>query len=382
MAIMANKSILIVGAGIAGLSLYRALRQRGFSATIVDKAESLSSEKTGLLLTANAVAAVQSLGLKHKLIPLSNQINKIEYAKANGQPLSIIDLTESPFNQQPFVSLCKTSLVDLLSEDITSIRFNCSPETITQTQEGTLVEFSDGHSEFFDLIVGADGINSKVRELMFEEPSKRDLGVSCWHFLTQLDADIQHPKYLLGKNDTFFLYPLGEKNFYCYAQCQDRSGELISGDNDLIIKRFKRYEKFVCEALENSVQQNNMATIRLHSSVPQAFFNSNAILIGDALHTCPPSLQQGTAMALEDAITLARLLSRYPYEIAFTRFQAQREERIRYVVNQSNKLIKQENKGRSLAGRLIRNRAIKQRGATSIMAWKKLLAEDPLAKII
>ncbi|RCU52822.1 monooxygenase [Corallincola holothuriorum] len=379
---MVKQSILIVGAGIAGLSLYRALRQRGLDATLVERSASLSASGAGICLPANAMAGLQSIGLKHKVLDAAHQVTEIEYAKANGRTLTKGSLTSSPFDEQPFVALRRDALVDILADGIEPIRFNCAPQRLEHTQEGTLVEFSDGYSQFFDLIIGADGIHSKVRTLAFGEEPIADLGVSCWRFITELKDVPQHPRYLIGKDDAFMFYPLGNNKFYCYAQSQDKKKRLLTAPKIELLKRFKRYEPCVIDALTQAIDSDALISGRLESTTGTQFYHGNIVLVGDALHGCPPSLQQGVGLTLEDTIILARLLSRYPYIQALPRYQQHREKRVQWVVNESNRIIKLANKGRFFPGRLIRNMMLRSKGPANMIGWQRLLQDDPLTKVL
>ncbi|GAA5217974.1 FAD-dependent monooxygenase [Corallincola platygyrae] len=328
------------------------------------------------------MAALQTLGLKHQVMQQANQFSSIEYAKANGKTLSTANLDNAPLDEQPFVAMKSLALLDILKDGVENIRFNCSPTKVEYVQEGTLVEFSDGYSQFFDLIVGADGIHSKIRELLFSANPVQNLAVSCWRFLAYLPDVAQSPRYLVGNDDAFAFYPLGKGYFYCYAESGDKNKQLLSASPEQLAKHFQHYETSVARAFEQIGNANPLFASAVETITPKEFFNSNVALIGDALHGCPPSLQQGVGLAIEDALVLARLLSRYPYEQAFPRYEQIRRQRVTWVGEQSTRSLKLASKGRFFHGRVARNNTLRRKGPGNVAFWQKLMAQDPLKDVL
>jgi len=178
-----TKKILIAGAGIAGLSLARQLKKFNIPFKIIEKRTHLSTDGAGIALPANAVMALRYIGLGNLIDQFTHQVNKIIYTDSSGNMLSEASLLEEPLNKDKFVALHRHKFHDILREGIDDvIHFNTTIDQITQTQDNVLVQFNtESKQEEFSAIIGADGVNSQVRQLAFSDnTSLADLGVTIW----------------------------------------------------------------------------------------------------------------------------------------------------------------------------------------------------------
>ena len=202
--IQKTKKILIVGSGIAGITLFRLLKDKGFkNIKIIEKNKKLRSEGCAICLPFNAVDQIDQIRLKDKLLKLSHQVDKIEYAKHNGKNLTTASLLQKPLNSQPFLSLLREDLLKLLADNYQEeVSYNLFIKKINfdLTSKKSKVTFSNKKKEEFDLIIGADGINSSVRKLAFKEKDLLDLEVTNWRFISKTKQDNLHPKYFVGKD--------------------------------------------------------------------------------------------------------------------------------------------------------------------------------------
>ncbi|WP_394390787.1 FAD-dependent monooxygenase [Shewanella woodyi] len=368
--------ILIVGAGIAGLALARRLDQLQQKYTLIERSPGWSQDGAGICLPANAVAGLEKLGLKDELLQLSYAVQKIKYVKPNGHLLSSASLLTPPFNDQPFLALPRAKLLALLRKGMENkVTFNTSPRNIEQLDKGVRVTFSDSRIEEFDCVIGADGINSQVRELTFNQPELEDLQVTNWRFLIdQPTADLQ-PTYYLGSDSFFMRYPMPDNKVYCYAHVLDKDHQWTKlQDKQWLLKRFKGFEDKVVEAIQAVACDEDIIPGRLQSVVSREVYSGSVLLIGDALHGCPPALQQGVGMGLEDVHCLADLLDKHQdLDTIFNLFKQQRLERISWVIDESNRIIKLASKGRTFLGRVIRNFVVRKGGPANVNGWRKLL---------
>ncbi len=116
---------------------------------------------------------------------------------------------------------------------------------------------------------------------------------------------------------------------------------------------------------------------RLQSVASREVYSGSVLLIGDALHGCPPALQQGVGMGLEDVHCLADLFDKHQeLDTIFSLFKQQRLERISWVIDESNRIIRLASKGRTFLGRVIRNFVVRKGGPANVNGWRKLLLWD------
>jgi 2-polyprenyl-6-methoxyphenol hydroxylase-like FAD-dependent oxidoreductase len=368
--------ILIVGAGIAGLALARQLSEIDQAFILIEKAPRWRNEGSGICLPANAVEGFKNLGLKEALLGCSHQVKQIIFAKANGKIITEASLLDSPLNQQEFVALPRTSLMQILQAGMEEhTKFSTEIEHIKQYEEHVEVTFNNGESADFSLVVAADGIHSATRNLIFNEKRLDNLEVTNWRFIVEQDTRNLQPTYYVGKDEAFMRYPIGPNQVYCYAQKHDPHGRYKNYRDAFDIKPlFSEY----CSDVTDSIAQAGGTTVgRLYAVRSREVFKGRVLLLGDALHGCPPSLQQGVGMALEDVACLVRLL-RINHDIAsiLAQFKRERLPRISWVIDESIREIKLAAKGKYLLGRIIRNFILRKGGPANVVAWKKLLTKN------
>jgi 2-polyprenyl-6-methoxyphenol hydroxylase-like FAD-dependent oxidoreductase len=373
--------ILIVGAGIVGLAMARRLEQSGHEYSIIERTEGWSSDGAGICLPANAVAGMEKLGLKDELMAISHQVEQINFVKDNGKTLSSASLLEPPLDQQPFVSLPRKALLGLLRQGMDQkVRFGMTLSLLEATDDGMDVQFSNGEREHFALVVAADGIHSQVRGMILDDPEALSFEVTNWRFVIDQDTSKLQPTYYLGAESLFMRYPMPNNQVYCYAHTLDAYGEV----EEFKVKQrlrslFANFDQNVKDSIESVTSDTEVISGRLHSVEPHQVYKDSVVLIGDALHGCPPSLQQGVGMGLEDVHCLADLLvedEQIACEELLAKFKVARLERITWVVEHSNQVIHLADKGKSFFGRLVRNFIVRKGGPPNVAGWRKLLSSQ------
>ncbi|MBJ7555496.1 FAD-dependent monooxygenase [Marinomonas spartinae] len=369
--------VLIVGAGVAGCALYRRLKPLGFTIDIIEKSATLSSEGAAICLPANAMLALDKLGLSKPVLNLAYQVDQIEYALSSGKTLASASLHTAPLNKAPFVALKRDDLMSLLRKDIAEdVQLNTWPEDIKQDNNEVLVTFQSGETKTYDLVVAADGINSSVRQMVQPNSAPLTHKVTNWRFTAKKPVVGIQPTYYVGNESAFMIYPISEDEVYCYGQIMDEDGKFASlASNKAIQEVFSEYASPVTECV-NSLNEDQHIVLGQLKTVQhtEPLFN-RVVLVGDALHGCPPSLQQGAGMSLEDINCLADFLEQHELHDALKQYQQKRADRVTWTVKESNKIIKLAGLGRSPIGRFIRNTIIRLKGPANVVGWRKLLTE-------
>jgi len=377
-------NILVVGAGIAGLSFARACEQQGFKVTIIEKQANFSETGAGICLPANAMIALKHLGIEQEILDAAHQVDSIEYVRHNGKTLSSSSLQKKPFNKAPFVALPRQDLIKIIRKDLKSkIIFNTNIDKFDQVNDRVKILLNHSiRSKFYDLVVGADGIASPLRNSIFGSTGNEDLGITTWRFNLDIDTSNIQPIYYLGNDTILMFYPISQSQVYVYAHVIDNENQYSNSmPHDIIDALFSGY----CDAAKEILSKINDETVifsgRLHTVSELHFSQGRTVFIGDALHGCPPSLQQGVAMAVEDALILTNSLMKYSIPNAIDAFTLLREDRIKWVVSESNSIIQRAIQGNSILGCIIRNSFIRFKGPANMVAWKQLLNEDPFDEL-
>ncbi len=334
-----NIRVLIVGAGIAGLSIAIALRQLGLTARVVEKRRTFDEEGTGLHLPANAVRAAGQLGLGVFLERRATRISHIIYTDGQGRELAALDLTKTTGPTRdwpPFVALRRSVFHRALWDRLNGpdIHLGVEPVEIAHAADGSMVRFSNGTTETFDLVIGADGINSLTRKLLFpDEQPPEFMGYQCWRYITARPAGVTSPRYMIGERRALLIMPIDERNVYVYAMVCAQDLGPSGGD---VAAEFQDFGAAAASVLEGDDKKNAVKDGLKQVSL-ETWRKAGAVLIGDAAHATLPTLAQGAAMAMEDALVLAESLAENSGDIpaCLEAYETRRRPRIQYVQEQS-----------------------------------------------
>ncbi|SES11040.1 2-polyprenyl-6-methoxyphenol hydroxylase [Lentzea xinjiangensis] len=343
------KNVLISGAGIGGLALAHWLRRNGFAVTVVEWARGLRPGGQAVDVRGPALEVVERMGLGDRLRSLSTNMRGMTVVDADGNELfsSTTHTLSGGDLASPDVELLRDDLARLLFDATDGVE-HLFDDTITSI-DGTRVTFGKAAPRDFDVIVGADGLHSNVRELVFG-PESRFL-----HHLGTNLAVFTAPNFLgLDHWQTFQQGGLvggGVMSARANSECRvylGFTGEVAVGHRDVDAQRRLVAEKFADAgwvwptALEHMWEApdfhfDSMSQIRM-----DGWSRGNVVLLGDAGYCGSPLSGQGTSVALVGAYVLAGELAANP-GTAFARY----EEVLRpYVTaNQDLALRNQENGG-------------------------------------
>ncbi|MEI5098314.1 FAD-dependent monooxygenase [Streptomyces sp. PmtG] len=340
---MAELRILIVGAGIAGLSLARALETQGMSADVVERDGELRSAGAGLYLPANAVRALNRLGLGEQLARRARPVTRQRMLDHRGRVLAQISLSRIWGEVGDCRAISRSELHAMLYSSLVATPIRLAT-AVTGISDGGTVTFAGGEQQTYDLVVGADGVNSAVRRTVFSPAPPRFLGQVCWRFIakqTSGNAGSTDWTVRLGsRGRTFLTVPLTPDLVYCYADINSAHPVPPAGDWRSLFADFAGPVRALLAQAEGA----HFAPLAEISTTD--WVRPQVVLIGDAAHACSPSMAQGGAMALEDALVLADLLSTANPEglsTALAAYQARRRNRIEWVITQNHRRDKTRN---------------------------------------
>jgi 2-polyprenyl-6-methoxyphenol hydroxylase-like FAD-dependent oxidoreductase len=327
--------VLIVGAGIAGLALARALRLRGSTdeLLVVERAERWDQSGTGLYLPGNAVRALGELGLSATVSSLANPIRRQRFLDRRGRVLREIDVERYWAGVGGCVALERTALHDVLLDATKGGHFRLGTSvTALESGETPSVTFSDGSTGSYDLVVGADGVHSTVRARLGGPPA-RYVGQASWRFLAQGASESNDWTVRLGRGRAFLTVSLGRGALYCYADVNtDDPAGAAAGDWRA---GFADFAEPVPSLLE---QADDAYFAPIEEVVPPAWTALGVALVGDAAHASSPNMAQGAAMAVEDALVLADLLTtERSVATALSSYEQRRHERVSWVQEQTHR---------------------------------------------
>ena len=183
---MSGRRVLIVGGGIAGLALARMLARAGVSLEVIEREPAWRPSGSGMYLPGNAARALRALGLEAHVASRAVEIPRQRFRDQRGRLLFEVNVAELWRPVGPCLAIHRADLHELLLEaagDV-PIRLGLTVDRVTDQDRIVSVEFSDGTSGDYDLVVAADGIGSAVRRLTFGRTAlPRPVGQIGWRFL-------------------------------------------------------------------------------------------------------------------------------------------------------------------------------------------------------
>ena len=240
---MKNLSILVVGGGIAGLTSAIALSQKGFAVEIIEKDPDWTVYGVGIIQQSNVVRAVDQLGIIDDYLSAGFPFDRIDIYKPNGELAAKIPaprLTEKyPAQLGIGRRALQSVLVNSAKKHGAKIRLGLVVHTMQEDDNGVSVEFSDNSSAHYDLVIGADGVNSQVRQLLFPEaPEPEFAGQGVWRYNFKRPADMDSFSVYEGPIGTG-LVPLSDELMYMYVTTIAREWKEIASPRNTHMYRKK-----------------------------------------------------------------------------------------------------------------------------------------------
>ncbi|MFI2662663.1 FAD-dependent monooxygenase [Micromonospora carbonacea] len=320
--------ILVVGAGIAGLAVARALRRVGLRPDVTERLPASALVDTGLYLPGNAARALRGLDLDGPVRPLGQVIRRQCFLDAAGDPLCEVDLGSlwadvGECRALPWSELHRVLLTGAGGE----VRHCVEVREVELLPAAVGITFADGATAEYDLVIGADGPRSAVRALAALGGAPRPAGHVVYRGVVRGGPPVDEWTALLGQQAGFLVVPLGAGRLYCYA---DEVGTVAPADPVArLTELFGAYAGPVPEVLDALEQVHVGVTEEVELG---RWSRGRVLLVGDAAHATAPTLSQGTAMALEDAVVLAESLTTTDtVEEALVAYESRRRPRTQWV---------------------------------------------------
>jgi salicylate hydroxylase len=338
--------VLIVGAGIGGLTAALAMQQRGLHVVISEQASQLGEVGAGLTLTPNLTRVLYHLGLENALrtIMLVPEIQLIRHwqsgetlvQKRRGQ--LAIDTYGFPYGHVHRADIHNMLVQAVLQNDPDAILLGKTAVSARNDGSGAKVIYQDGTLISASMVVGADGVRSRVRDSLFKTTPARFTGHVAWRAIVPTsdmakEAVAAPPGLFLGPGRMFMRYPIRGGSAWNYAAFARQTGWTTDSwtaraklSDPLAV--FEGWHDVVTETLRAS-PPDRVYKWALYARDPlDTWVEGRVTLLGDAAHAMLPFLGQGAAMSVEDGLVLARCLSDISdTDAALARYQAIRKRR-------------------------------------------------------
>jgi 2-polyprenyl-6-methoxyphenol hydroxylase-like FAD-dependent oxidoreductase len=350
----AAKRVLVVGGGIAGATLAIALADRGIEVEIVEIQDEWRPVGVGLTLLAPALRALASVGLIDRAVADGSGISRVAIGDANSEIRHVAELPRLNGPRYPSaVQIARPAFHRILADETRRrtipVRTGVTIASLTDAGSEVTVELTDGATSSYDLVVGADGVHSRVRELAFGgTPAPRFTGQAVWRAMVPRPSQTP-PGFEQGTLYMFYasqnkagMLPVNAREMYIFLveNTPVRARPAEHALPALMRDQLGEYTGLLGELRDRIVDPAQVVYRSLEVLLVERPWNRGRVaILGDAAHTTTPHLAHGGGLAIEDAIVLAELVGeRTSIEGALAEFCERRWERCRMVVENSVQL--------------------------------------------
>jgi len=363
--------VIVIGGGIGGLSAALALLKRGIDVELYEQANQLREAGAGIQIGSNGTRVLYALGLEQALaqvrvMPTARELRHWR----TGETWNWFELGETSARRfgTPHLLLHRGDLHAALSSAAKrlkpdAIALNKACVAVTQTAERAELRFQDGSSASAPFVIGADGIHSTVRAILFGPSRPEFTGCVAWRGLIPMQRLPEHLHRLvgttwLGPRGFVLHYPVRRAEFMNFVSVVERDdwqveSWVVAGTRSELANDFAGWHRDV-QALIEAIDIPYKWALMVRGPMDR-WSKGRITLLGDACHPTLPFLGQGAVMAIEDAYIVAACIEKYFRDpgAAFSRYEEIRRERTANVVRRA-----QENRAMAFEPRLADENAV------------------------
>ena len=359
--------VAVIGGGIGGLTTAIALRQRGIEAHVYESAPMLREEGAGLVLSPNAMQVLRRLDLAERVLAAGAPLERFELHDARSGLLQRVDFAGAARRYGvPTVAIHRRRLRDILAAEVPAshVHTGATCEGVADAEGRVQVRFAGGDVIDADLVIGADGLGSTVREYVAPGRSPRYSGQTSLRAVTRFElpaALLRVARETWAPNMRFGFVPIGPGEVYWFAPFDAPAGGTgRSMESELPLKELCATFPSPVADIVAATDAGRIIHTDMYDLPPfQGWSRGRVVLLGDAAHAATPNLGQGAAQAIEDAWVLAdRLASVAAVEEALRAYEAIRQPKANFVVRRSWSVGRVAHLANPL-GRAVRNLAMR-----------------------
>lgn len=328
--------ILIVGAGIGGLTLAAFLKYSDIEYEIIDKKTNWDNEGFSIGLWNNGRHILAKLGLADKFDKEGSRIRYYKICDGKGNLLRQVNLSEFYTDYGlAYTHISRVSIHNWLLELVSmeKIQMGVEINSIKENVEGVEVQFNNGEVKEYDFVIGADGIHSKVRNLVFDNESEKFDNWRVWY--AWIDNKFKQNSTVtefLEAGEFVGIFDVGPKTLaVLIAPASHSVWDNVKGRLERLRINFK--DEYYLDGFLNNLKNEDIVPTDLSRITLKNFVKGRVILLGDAAHGFEPHAGLGASMAMEDGYVLAgelmKISDRYGFAQAFNSYQQTRKKRIK-----------------------------------------------------
>ncbi|NKE06597.1 2-polyprenyl-6-methoxyphenol hydroxylase [Bacillus selenatarsenatis] len=342
----------MIGAGIGGLSAAIALQQIGQRVKVYERASELKEMGAGIILSANAIKALEKLGVADQVREAGSPVKKAEIRTPDGQLLVNMPVLKQAERYGTYSYLIyRPDLQRILYEKLAldTVILGKKFSRLEQHQENITSMFEDGEIVYSKFLIGADGVHSRVRQNILGDSPMRYSGFTALRGISRFEDD-RFPVELgggfeaWGNGKRFGFSHLGKGRVFWFAAINTPQGKLLAAQNkkQVALEHFKSWWGPITNVID-STDEEDILVHEIYDRKPiKKWHKGRVTLLGDAAHPMLPNLGQGGAQAMEDALMLTRYLKRFPQDVeqALNKYEQKRIPRVTKIVHGSRMMAR------------------------------------------
>lgn len=344
--------IAIVGGGIGGMCAAIQLKKQGKNVSIIELKDTLKPIGAGITLSAATLRALKDIGIVDDLFKIACGFSQFDMYTSEG--IKIVETPVKPAvgaEDLPATSMgiLRTDFAAVLEKHLRDLGVNVILSTtvnqIKNQEDGVLVTLSNGEQKHFDLLIGADGIHSKIRSMICPNfTGTKFTHQGAWRVVIPRYFD--NFSMLIGKTLKASFSPMNETQCYmCVLDHRDQD-EFIDQSvwPDMLSHLLSEFGSVVQEVKQNidagKITAKDILYRPLHTLlVEDSWHQGRVVLLGDAVHSTTPHLASGAGLAIEGAIILSEELAKdQSVSEALNNYQNRHFERAKMVIQVSTRL--------------------------------------------
>lgn len=343
-----GEKILIVGGGIAGMTAAAAIARQGFAVTLLESAPEFGEIGAGVTLTPNAMRGLDFIGVCEEAaaVGVEPTLQRIQHWQDGRTLVGFDRSTQRATYGAPYITIHRADLHAVLTKAARDAGVDMRTNAAAVSSEGTTVTLADGSTVSGDLLVGADGVKSVIRQ-RFEPARPHFTGHVAWRTLVPVTPDLQdlsdHPGIIIGPGAMINRYNVRHSTimnlvFFARQEGWNQEGWTTPVDPGELRSIYAGWCDDAQRQIEAACKQPMFKwAINARRPLDNWIIDGNVTLLGDAAHAMTPFLGQGAACGIEDAVVLARALAAAgSIAEALDRYVAARHERATFIQTESN----------------------------------------------
>lgn len=343
------KTALVIGGGFAGMTAALQLSRQGIAVDLVEIDPTWRTYGAGISLHGAMLRVLKDLGLLARFLQEGYATDGVDLRGPDDTVLVRLPTPRVAGEDVPGGgAIMRPALAKILSEAVratdTNVRLGLTFHAIRDTDDGAFVTFTDGSEKTYDLVVGADGINSTVRKTVFPEaPKPRFIGQAVWRAVLPRPKEIETVTMWMGPKLKVGVNRVRDEEVYLFLTEDRPVNDYVAPEAQLEGLRalLKRFPSPIIQKIAQDLNETNQIVYRPLEQMlmPRPWYRGRIVLIGDAVHATTPHLAAGACIGIEDAMVLgAEIAKAASPDVALAGFEARRWERCRMVVENSGQL--------------------------------------------